>query len=152
MGYSYYDYLKKYNAEFLSRYELRNHVAFGRKSNFLQLLNTKAALMLTNRALIIPKVRSKAFLYYFLAGYCIVGYYGIWYFQEIYNKYTHHKWTMYQPYMHSQLMKGTGGDDKFDPYEEKKPITRLNYQDSIKITYDGYDNPDIVSQKRFRYR
>lgn len=148
---SYYNYLKKYSPEFLVKHESWAHHAWGRRSNFNQLVNFKGALVLTPRVFVLPGLRLKG-LFYFLSGIvCVSELWGLWYFQEIYNKYTVHKWTMYQPYFHSKLAKPE--DLKIlDPSEEKKPFTRLKYQDRVKIIYDGEETPDITSQRRYRYR
>jgi hypothetical protein len=36
--------------------------------------------------------------------------------------------------------------------EEKKPMTRLKYADSVKIIYNGREEQDTVGIRRFRYR
>lgn len=39
-----------------------------------------------------------------------------------------------------------------DTLEERKPMTRLKYADSIKIVYDGLETQETVGIRRFRYR
>lgn len=151
MTYGYYNYLKKYSPEFLLKHESWKHEAWSRRSNFLQLLNTKGAHVLTSRVFFLPGIRFKT-IWYVLGGLlCCVDVWGIWYFQEIYNKYTIHKWTNYQPWFHQQLQ-DKNSSISIDPVEEKKPIGRVKYQDKVKIIYSGLDNPDVSSDRRYRYR
>ena len=39
-----------------------------------------------------------------------------------------------------------------DPTEEKKPITRMKYQDRVKIVYENHETPDVQGDRRVRYR
>jgi len=39
-----------------------------------------------------------------------------------------------------------------DTLEEKKPMTRLRYADTIKMVYNGREEQDTVGIRRFRYR
>lgn len=148
---SYYDYLKRYNADYLNKHESWAHYSWGRGSNFMQLQKFRSFSLLTNRAYVMPGLRFKGFFYFAGALLCIADVYGIWYFQEIYNKYSSFKWTLYQPWYHKECML----DEDFginDPTEEKKPMTRLKYSDTVKIIYNGEEGQDFFSLRRFRYR
>ena len=149
MSENYYSYLKKYSPRFIAKYETWTHHAWGRKSNFLQLVNSKGALVMTGRAFILPGIRYKNLVYYSLAAICCFDVWGIWFYQDIYNKYTYHKWNTYQPWMYKTYVPK---HYEMDPLEEKKPFTRVKYQDRIKIIYDGEDNQNITSPRRLRYR
>ena len=98
-NYKYYDYLKKYDAAFLNKYESWFHYSWGRKTNFNQLLKYKAYLMWTGgRTIFIDGTKLKT-SYAYLAGLiCIADIWGVWFFQEMYNKYQPWKWIYYQPY------------------------------------------------------
>ena len=150
-NWNYYNYLKKYSPRFLVKQESWTHQMWSRGSSFLQLVNFKGTLTMTNRTFIFPGYRIKS-LFFFVGGLvCCIDIWGLWYFQEIYNKYTTHKWTNYQPWMHSSLLE-YHNSFIVDPCEEKKPFTRLKYQDRVKIVYDGYETPDVIAQRRYRYR
>lgn len=149
-NYNYFNYLKKYSPDFLLKYESWSHRMIGRGSGIKMLTNMRAALMLTPRVFILPGLRTKSLVYYFMAGYALALVYGIWYFQEIYNKFTIHKWIHYMPMYNKEI--NNYAAVKFDVTEEKKPITRVKYQDKIKIIYDGDDTIDPKSPRRFRYR
>ena len=149
-SYNYFNYLKKYSPEYLLKYESWTHRMWGRGSAFKNLVNMRAALTLTPRVFVFPGLRTKSIVFYFMGAYACILIYGIWYFQEIYNKYTIHKWIHYNPMYNKEI--NDYANMKFDVTEEKKPITRVKYQDKIKIIYDGDDTIDPKSPRRFRYR
>ena len=128
MTHNYYNYLTKYSPRFLVKHESWTHEAWSRRSNFLQLLNTKSAHILSSRTHFMTGYKFKTSWYIYGAIMCIADVYGIWYFQDMYNKYTAHKWTNYQPYMNQQLQH-PNSKISLDPTEEKKPFARVKYQD-----------------------
>mmetsp|Transcript_33545 Transcript_33545/g.34850 ORF Transcript_33545/g.34850 Transcript_33545/m.34850 type:complete len:155 (+) Transcript_33545:31-495(+) len=154
MSYSYYNYLKKYSPRFILKYESGVHSFWGRRSVFSQLVFTKAFLTLTPRVFIFPTFRASSLFFYLAALYSAILMWGIWYFQDIHHKYTHHKWVHYQPWMYNEIVSKEQRELGIEPLEEKKPLTRLNYEDSIKIIYNGEDMPTHLwnTSKRFRYR
>jgi hypothetical protein len=100
----YYDYLKKYDARFLHKYESGTHLSWGRRSNFLQLLYFRAYSLMTGRNMWIPHMKIKSWFYNLGTLICLADIWGIWYFQEIYNKYSVQKWVYYQPYLKKETM------------------------------------------------
>ena len=100
----YYDYLKKYDSHFLNKYESWTHYAWGRRSNFLQLLYYRAYTLVTGRQIFMPHLKLKSPYQWICLMICLADVYGIWYFQEISNKYTVHKQVYYQPYMKPQMV------------------------------------------------
>ena len=96
---NYYDYLKKYDAHFLNKYESWSHAQWGRKSNFLQLLYFRAySLFVGGRSILVPHIKLKSAFMMVCAGICLADIYGVWIYQEMYNKYMPWKWVYYQPY------------------------------------------------------
>src|SRR5690348_3025108 len=96
---NYNDYLNKYNAHFLNKYQSWSHYSWGRKSNFLQLLYYRAYTLNTGgRAPFLPHVKLKSPFIMLCALVCMADIYGVWIYQEIYNKYMPWKWVFYQPY------------------------------------------------------
>ena len=96
-NYKYYDYLKKYDARFLNKYENWLHYENGRKSNFLRLLGYRAYSLMTGRPIMMDGVKIKQWFYIFCSLICLADVWGIWYYQEIYNKYYPWKYTYYTP-------------------------------------------------------
>jgi hypothetical protein len=97
-GYKYYDYLKKYDAHFLNKYESWTHQHWGRRSNYLQLLYFRAYSLFTSRAPVLPNIKVKKPFLYVACVVCLADIWGTWIFQEVYNKYMPWKWVYYQPY------------------------------------------------------
>jgi hypothetical protein len=96
---NYYDYLKKYDAHFLNKYESWGHASWSRRSNYLQLLYFRAYSLWTGgRSIFLPHIKLKSAYMMLCAGVCITDIYGIWIYQEMYNKYMPWKWVYYQPY------------------------------------------------------
>jgi hypothetical protein len=96
---NYNEYLNKYDTSFVNKYQSWSHHAWGRKSNFLQLVYFRAYLFNTgSRAPFLPHLKFKNSFNIFCAIICMADIYGVWIYQEIYNKYMPWKWTMYQPY------------------------------------------------------
>jgi hypothetical protein len=150
----YYSYLKKYNPHFINRYENWAHGSFARGSGFKNLQFFRAYIMLTNHMTILPGYRFKSFFFYAGALMCVFDLWGIWISQEMYNKYTAHKWNHYQTWFHKDCYEDQEDYPypSLDPTEEKKPFTRDNYSDRVKIVYDGVEEKDIFSNRRYRYR
>lgn len=98
----YYDYLKNYDTRFLNKYESWTHSSWGRRSNFLQLLDYRGYSLMTGRNIFLPGFKLKGWFFTFGSIICMADIWGIWFFQEIYNKYTPQKWTWYQPYLHPE--------------------------------------------------
>lgn len=100
--YNYYDYLKKYDAGFLNKYESWGHANWSRRSNFLQLLYFRATTLMTGRIHIMHGIKLKGWYYTLSVLVCLADIYGIWFYQEIYNKYAYWKWVYYQPYFKNE--------------------------------------------------
>jgi hypothetical protein len=149
---NYYDYLKKYSPEHINRYENWWHAFLGRRSAFSHLQHFRAYIILTNHMTFLPGFRFKSHVFFIGALLCVVNLWGIWYSQEIYNKYSIHKWNHYSPQYHKDLFLDQKDYPHLDPTEEKKPFTRSTYSDRVKIIYDGEEQKDIVSLRRYRYR
>lgn len=148
----YYQFVKKYSPHFLNRYENWAHGALARGSLFNHLQNFRAYIHLTNHMTILPGYRTKASIFYLGAFLCVVDIWGIWYSQEIYYKYSIQKWNHYQPWYHKDCFDDPEDYGKIDPTEEQKPFTRGNYSDRVKIVYDGKEDSDFGSWRRWRYR
>ncbi len=103
-NYKYYDYLKRYDAAFLNKYESWAHHSWSRRSNFLQLLYFRAYALFTGRTILMPHLKAKSWFTYISCLICIFDIWGVWVFQEIYNKYSVQKWVYYQPYFRSETM------------------------------------------------
>ena len=102
-GNNYNDYLKKYDAHFLNRYQSWHHHAWGRKSNYMQLLYFRAYSLWTGgRSIFLPGYKLKSAFMMIGAGVCMADIWGVWFFQEMYNKYQPWKWIYYQPYYKDQ--------------------------------------------------
>jgi len=97
-GYKYYDYLNKYDARFLNKYQSWGHHLWNRRSNYLQLLYFRAYSLYTGRNILLPHMKLKKPYMLISALICVADIYGSWIFQEMYNKYVPWKWTYYQPY------------------------------------------------------
>jgi hypothetical protein len=97
MSYKYYDYLKKYNAPFLNKYENWTHTHWGRRSNYQQLLDYRAYSLMTGRPIFLYGWKFKSWYFMLCAVISFADIWGVWYFQEIYNKYYPWKYTYYTP-------------------------------------------------------
>ena len=100
----YYDYLKKYDAPFLNKYESWAHFNWGRRSNYLQLLYFRAYSLLTGRNIILPHLKLKSPWLWMAAVVAFADVWGVWIYQEMYQKYQPWKWTYYQPYFRPEAM------------------------------------------------
>jgi hypothetical protein len=97
MTYKYYDYLKKYDAHFLNRYENWAHHNWSRRSNFQRLLDYRAYSLATGRAFFMYGLKFKGWYYWACALLSFADIWGVWYFQDIYNRYYYWKYTYYTP-------------------------------------------------------
>ncbi len=98
-GKNYYDYLKKYDPNFLNKYQSWSHYAWGRKSNFMQLLYFRAyTFNVGGRAPFLPHLKLKLPYVLVCSLLCMWDVYGVWIYQEVYNKYMPYKWVFYMPY------------------------------------------------------
>ena len=102
-SYKYYDYLKKYNSHFVNRYENWSHLSWGRKSNYLQLLNLRAYTLMTQRSILLPGMKLKAPFFMLGCMVCLADIWGMWFFFTVYNKYSPQKWVFYQPYLKGDM-------------------------------------------------
>lgn len=152
-NYGYYSYLKKYSPFFIHKYECGVHASWGRGSQFLRMVEVKYALNLSQRVILFWPFTLKSPVVMFGAAFCCVNLWGIWYFQEIYNKYSIHKWTHYQPKDHKDnLFSKDDVAENIDPFEERKPYTRMRMGDRVKMVYDGEEQRDVIARRRLRYR
>lgn len=103
-SYKYYNYLKKYTPAFLNRQESWTHFTWGRKSNYLDLLNYRSTTLMIGRNILNEQMKIKGWFFFFGAVICMADIWGIWYFQEIHQKYSTRKWVYYQPYLKPEMM------------------------------------------------
>lgn len=103
-NYKYYDYLKKYDAAFLNKYESWFHHSWGRRSNFTELLHYKSYGLYTGgRAIFVQGTRLKSIFVLIGAIICNADIWGVWFYTDIYNKFMPWKWINYQPYFKEEL-------------------------------------------------
>ena len=93
----YYDYLKKYDAPFLNKYESWSHYQWGRRSNYMQLLYARAYYLYSGRGILMHGWKIKHPFVWCGTVVCIADVFGIWFYQEMYNKMTPWKYVYYQP-------------------------------------------------------
>ena len=75
---NYYDYLKKYDAHFLNKYESWAHAQLSRRSNFLQLLYFRAySLFVGGRSIFVPHIKLKSLFMMVCIGICLADVYVI---------------------------------------------------------------------------
>ena len=102
-SYKYYDYIKNYDVGFRNKHENWTHYAWGRKTNFSQLLHFRAYSLMTGRPILWKGLKIKGWFYMFGTLICVMDVWGIWYFQEMHNKYSSKKWVYYQPYLRPEM-------------------------------------------------
>merc|ERR1712228_15867 len=140
-GYSYYDYLNKYQSD--------RHWYSGRGSNFLEILRLKAVRLKSNRNWMWFDIRFGAkFLYivyipqlFFVSGSYLLSPA----FRRLDERY------------HLRYAEGEIDElDEVEPFvtyqQRKKPITRRKYTDAVKLIYNGKEEYDYVTEMPQRYR
>lgn len=148
---TYYDYIKKYNAQFLNNYTSWTHFSWGRGSNFMQLLNFRAFNLNTNRVSLVPGYKIKSTPSVLIGIYCLIAVYGIWISQDIYNRFSPRKATYYDDEEEDEISfrVAAGGSGA---YEEKMPINREEFADKYDFSYGGLHNQVNYRERRYRYR
>lgn len=147
--YSYYDYIKQYDAKFLNKYQSHTHWWAGRGSNFLELLRLKSVRLKSNRNWMWVDVRyGWKFLY-------------IFYFPQLLFLTVSYAltpvWRRTDERYHLRFADGEFDDiddnEPFVTYQlRKKPMTRRKYADAVKLVYEGKEEYDYASEQPQRYR
>ena len=147
--YSYYDYVKNYDARFLNKYQSGTHWFSGRGSNFHELLRLKAIRMKSNRNWMWFDVRFGA---KFIQGL----YLPLFFFVTI-SALLAPAWRKLDE--RYQLRFNEGDYEEMDDNEQfvtfdqrKKPLTRRKYADTVKLVYSGREEYDMAPEAPMRYR
>lgn len=134
--YSYYDYLNKYDARFLNKYQSHTHWVSGRGSHFMELLRFKARRVKNDKNFVWFDVRmgKKFLLMVFLPNFLFVTF--MYALTPVWKK-TDERY---------HLRYGDGENDEIEDIEpfvtyqmRKKPLTRKKYSDAVKLIYDGIE-------------
>ena len=142
-GYSYYDYIKNYDASFLNKYQSGNHWWAGRGSNFLEMLRLKAVRLKSNRNWMWFDVRyGTKFLYIFYMPqlFFVSGSYLLTpAFRRLDERY------------HLRYSEGEIDElDETEPFvtyqQRKKPQTRRKYADTVKLVYNNQEEYDYIAE------